>query len=123
VSGFWPDEPEQDWQKSEALAEEVRTLFEEYFRIALLAAGQWQRKPALPEERTALSYYVGARLQVGSSVKQHLLETPTTQARLEMERSLLKGTAHRLSRTVAAKIAEEHHNGLLDAEMSSLVAR
>ena len=66
-------------------AQEVRAAVEEYLEAAYALAEQPRRPIELPEDVTALSFLVGAVLQIASAERQRLLETTTADARLEQE--------------------------------------
>jgi Lon protease-like protein len=69
----------------------VTDEFDKYQAASLVRLGQTDRKPpALPTEPTALSYRVGAMLQVEPRERQPLLELDDVAERLREELALLK---------------------------------
>jgi len=79
----------------EELAERVRSLTRTYLRSLFRLAGETERTLDLPAEPGALSWTVGALLQVPLPVRQELLECSTTALRLEYEAALLEAELQR----------------------------
>lgn len=76
-------------ERSEGLADRVRALYLEYCELIAEFAG----KPVsvdLSIDAQQLSYFIGEALQVGTAIKQRLLETDDTGDRLDMECSFLE---------------------------------
>jgi Lon protease-like protein len=66
----------------------VRVLFEEYVRMADDPSDV--RALAVPDDASEASFYIADALPATASVKQRLLELPTTKERLLAERHLLQ---------------------------------
>ena len=84
------DEPPVPTVASDLLASVVEE-FEKY-QAATLARSPWADKapPALPRDPSALSYHIGATLQVHPRELQQLLEMDDVAVRLQQELTLLK---------------------------------
>jgi hypothetical protein len=77
---------------AQAVADEfrrVRVLFEEYLRMNGETPGA-PAVPGVPEDASDASFYIADVLPATASVKQRLLELPTTKERLLAERHLLQ---------------------------------
>jgi Lon protease-like protein len=72
------------------LAGEVRTAVEQYLQAVYALAEQPRRAIEFPDDPLALSFQVGAVLQIGAHERQALLETTTTDARLRQELTFLR---------------------------------
>ena len=81
-------------------AQSVAVLFEEYFRLSLVLAGQWQDAVKVPEDTIALTDFVAARLVTPMDIKQAMLEESSVSRRLQMEADLLSEAIPVLNQTV-----------------------
>jgi len=86
----WLDDQQPPSADCASLAAEVRAAVEEYLRAVYALADQPRRSIAFPDDPLALSYQVGAVLQIGSRERQGLLELTLTDARLRQELSYLR---------------------------------
>jgi Lon protease-like protein len=68
-----------------ALTGEVRTAVEEYLQALYALAEQPRRPIEFPDEPAALSFQVGAMLQISADERQRLLEIDDTESRLRQE--------------------------------------
>ena len=83
----YPYEPgEVDTQ----VVDEVQRLYREFGSTALAMTGQWVRNMDVPDEAEELVNFVGARLSSANASKQRILEAPTTELQLELERDDLR---------------------------------
>jgi len=85
-----------------ALAEEVGTLYVDYYRLALTLTGQWQQRVALPQRAAALADFVATRIESDPELKQRLLEALSVSDRLTLERELLQNATAALAEQVTA---------------------
>jgi Lon protease-like protein len=97
-----------DAAETEAVSDEalemVRFAATRHVRLAMGLRGGWVREAKTPPEPAALSYFVGTLLQSDTSVKQSLLEEPSTARRLETELELLDAEAEKLRALVARRL-------------------
>ena len=87
----------------EAVAEQVRTLFSEYYRLTLLLGDQWTRDVAIPTRPAMLADFVAGRLEVAMTTKQRLLEAETAHDCLALEVTILTEAVRLLEARVAAQ--------------------
>ncbi len=89
----------------------VRTAAARYVRLAMGLRGGWVREVKTPADAKALSYFVGGLLQSDPSVKQSLLEEPSTARRLRRELALLGEEEEKLKALVAARLGRAGSGG------------
>ena len=82
------------------LLESIREATVRQVRLLLGLRGGWVRQARIPEDPTALSYFIARLLQVDVAQKQALLES-TTSERLEFEREMLDEQAESLKKRVS----------------------
>ena len=89
----------------------VRAAATRHVRLVLGLRGGWARDVKTPEDDEALSYFIGGLLQSDASVKQTLLEEPSTTLRLRRELDLLGEEEERLKALVAARLGRPRSGG------------
>lgn len=77
-------------------ADDIRTLFRDYFSILVAAAGQDLPDYELPENPVDLSFVIAAMLRLGNRERQALLETTDTQMRLAQVAARLRDEVDRV---------------------------
>ena len=82
------------------LLESIREATVRQVRLLLGLRGGWVRQARIPEDPTALSYFIARLLQVDVAQKQTLLESMTSE-RLEFEREMLDEQAESLKKRVS----------------------
>jgi Lon protease-like protein len=85
--GFLPDDEPGDLR---TLPLQVREAAVRYVNGLFALAGEEPQALTLPDDPEELSHFVGAVLQVAATVRQELLESSVTAARLERELELLE---------------------------------
>lgn len=80
----------EEGQADDGLVDEVQKLYRSFGGTALAMTGQWVRSMDVPDEPEALINFVGARLSSANASKQSVLEAPTINRQLEIERDLLR---------------------------------
>ena len=83
----WPDEgvsAELDSMRRAA------SLFSQYVAYMLKLTGQEEERVPIPTDADLLSYTIASSMQVAASVRQELLETPGSGARLQREIEMLQ---------------------------------
>jgi Lon protease-like protein len=96
------EESDGDTPASQAAAQDVATLYVEYYRLALSLTNQWQERVALPQEPPGLADFVATRIEAEQGLKQQLLETTSVADRLILERDLLSQATEMLTAQVNA---------------------
>jgi hypothetical protein len=86
----WLDDDQPPSAECAELAAEVRTAVDEYLQAVYALAEQPRRNIEFPDDPLALSYRVGAVLQIAARERQGLLEVTLTDARLRQELSYLR---------------------------------
>ena len=86
----WLDDEQPPSAECTQLASEVRGAVEEYLQAVYALADQPRRGIEFPDDPVALSFQVGAVLQIGSQERQGLLEMTETEARLRQELAYLR---------------------------------
>jgi Lon protease-like protein len=86
----WLDDEQPPDADCAQLAREVRAGVEEYLRVAYALAEQPRRAIDFPDDVVALSFQVGAVLQIAAAERQRLLEVTATDARLRQELAYLR---------------------------------
>ena len=84
--------------------ERVRAAASRHISLMMGLTGGWVREAKTPAEAGALSYFAGTMLQSDASVKQSLLEEPSTARRLDTELELLDAEAEKLRALVARRL-------------------
>ena len=94
------EEPATD--EIEALAEAVRTAFDQYLQLIVEFSGQ---VPVIevPPDAQGVSFLIGDALQVADSMKQRLLELPSTRQRLTVELGFLRRLLPQLRKLLERK--------------------
>ncbi len=98
---FIPRELEGD-PGSDTVAERVRELFSEYYRLKLALGDQWSRRIGLPSLPGILANFVGNRLDIPPPMKQQLLELESVRQCLETQAGILDGGVDALAKQVRA---------------------
>lgn len=96
-----PRQPEGD-PGSDAVADRVRQLFSDYYRLKLALGDQWSRRIGLPSMPGILANFVGTRLDIPPPMKQRLLELESVRECLEAEAGILSGGVDTLAKQVRA---------------------
>jgi len=86
----WLDDDQPPSEECAELAVAVRSAVDEYLQAVYALAEQPRRTIEFPDDPLALSYRVGAVLQIAARERQGLLETTLTDARLRQELSYLR---------------------------------
>ena len=67
---------------AQGLLPKAQLLFDEYLKTYLALADQWTRGVYLPKDAADAGDYIAARLDIGASLKQELLEQLSPEERL-----------------------------------------
>ena len=89
----------------------VRAAAARHVRLVMGLRGGWAREVKTPDDAEALSYFVGGLLLSDPSVKQSLLEEPSTARRLQRELELLGEEEEKLKALVAARLGRSGSGG------------
>ena len=99
----WLEDEEPPEAECAALAREVRAAVEDYLRAAYALAEQPRRAIEFPDEAAALSFQVGAVLQIAAHERQRLLEVTATDERLRQELVYLRRETRMLQLLLSRK--------------------
>ncbi|MDQ2909070.1 MAG: LON peptidase substrate-binding domain-containing protein [Candidatus Eremiobacteraeota bacterium] len=86
---YLPEEEPTDVEVAEGLVREIRDVFRDYLRLLVEFSGM-QADVDLPTDPIDASFLIGDALQVADSMKQRLLELPSTEQRLTVELGFLR---------------------------------
>ncbi|HZO92808.1 MAG TPA: LON peptidase substrate-binding domain-containing protein [Candidatus Baltobacteraceae bacterium] len=102
---FVEDEPDDPARAAELIAR-VAADFREYVRLLVAFSGK-TAEVRLPADPARASYAVGDALQVADALKQHLLEMPSSAARLAAESGLLRRLLPQLRQVLERRHSEQ----------------
>ena len=98
------DDYELDSSYASALRAKIEEMVNGCVQKLLAINGEWVRQVQLPATSSALSYLIAMRLPESNTVKQGLLEAPTTIVRLNKELPLLQMQTERLEKAIVNKM-------------------
>ncbi len=93
------------------LLDAARSAAARHVRLVLGLRGGWTREVTTPDDPAELSYFVGGLLQSDPTVKQSLLEEPSTSSRLRRELELLREDEQKLKALVAQRLGRPRSGG------------
>jgi Lon protease-like protein len=86
---YLDDEPVSGGATVDALLARITKVFAEYLRLVVAFSGT-SAEVTLPDDAVEASYLIGGALQIADTMKQRLLELPTTEERLVVELEFLR---------------------------------
>jgi Lon protease-like protein len=99
----WLEDDAPAAPECDQLAQEVRDALDGYLSAAYALADQPRRSFEIPNDVVALSFQVGAILQIAAHERQGLLESTTADARLRQELAYLRRETRMLKMLLARR--------------------